>query len=80
MRPTKRENETMQREFKFSNGYGASVIDTGYGCDQGLLELAVLHKGHLCYTTPITNDVKGWLTEQDVNNLLKQIAALPSKV
>lgn len=43
-----------------------------YGGDSGLLELAVLRHGRLCYDTPITNDVIGYL------DYLAQIKALPT--
>lgn len=66
-----------QWEFRFPNGYGASVIDDGYGGDSGLYELAVLNPdGRLDYSTPITDDVLGWLTAEDVTARLDEIAAL----
>jgi hypothetical protein len=63
----------------FDNEYGASVVCTpySYGGKSGLYELAVLGKdGGLSYDTPITNDVLGYLTEQDVTNVMKQIQDL----
>lgn len=70
----------------FENGYGASVIrhKNSYGSSLGLYELAVT-KGdagswELCYTTPITDDVIGFLTTDDVTTLLNQIEALPCPV
>jgi len=68
----------------FANGYGASVVsnDFTYGGRDGLYELAVI-KGtnvddfELVYDTPITNDVLGWLTWEEVEALLKEIEALP---
>jgi hypothetical protein len=64
---------------KFDNGYGASVV-TGphtYGGDRGLYELAVLGSdGRLTYDTPVTDDVEGYLTEEDVTKLLTQIQNL----
>lgn len=70
-----------QWKFKFPNGYGASVIDDGYGARQGLYELAVLDlDGHLTYDTPITDDVLGFLTEAEVAEALSAIAALDRKV
>jgi len=72
-----------QWRFDFPNGYGASVISgpCTYGGEVGLWELAVMDaSGRLCYDTPITNDVIGWLTEQDVARTLTSIAALPRKV
>lgn len=66
--------------FTFDNGRGASVIrfHGSHGGDAGLYELAVLDSaGSLDYTTPITSDVIGWLTEGEVTSLLRQIADLP---
>ena len=63
----------------FDNGYGASVIrhNYSYGGDAGLYELAVLDKdGELTYDTPITSDVMGYLTPEDVTEILIQIQDL----
>lgn len=71
---------TEQKIYKFDNGYGASVIPWGYGSEKGFLELAVLDKdGNLCYDTPITNDVIGWLTSAEVESILEDIKKLPSR-
>ena len=66
----------------YPNGYGASIVqhDFSYGGKENLWELAVI-KGteedwNLCYSTPITGDVLGYLTEQDVDDTLKQIESL----
>lgn len=67
--------------FKFANGYGASVIRGfgSYGNEDKLFELAVLNpNGRLDYSTPITDDVLGYLTTTDVNDLLDRIAGLDS--
>lgn len=65
--------------FEFDNGYGASVIchDGSYGHEKGLFELAVTKEGKLDYSTPIANDVIGWLTREDVFDLLEKIKELP---
>ena len=79
--------EGEQRLYRFDNGYGASVVRFtllgglagSYGADQGLWELAVLGvDGNLVYDTGITDDVEGWLTEDDVEAYLREIAALPA--
>ncbi len=64
---------------RFENGYGASVVCTPYtyGGDKGLYELAVFGSdGHITYDTPITNDVLGYLSEQDVTEILIKIQQL----
>ena len=63
----------------FDNGYTASVITDGYGEERGLLEVAVLWGGDLCYDTPITDDVLGSLTHSEVEDVLDRIAALPPR-
>ena len=67
--------------FKFRNGYSASVVcnPTTYGHSTGLFEVAVLDKdGRLCYDTPITDDVVGYLNFQGVADVLKYISELES--
>ena len=69
----------VQRVYKFPNGYGASVIrhKGSYGFKSGLWELAVLDSsGDLCYSTPITNDVIGYLTDEEVILKLNEIRGL----
>ena len=64
---------------KFDNGYGASVVrhEYSYGGKDGLYELAVLdNAGDLCYDTPITDDVIGYLTTQEVSDIMEQIEKL----
>lgn len=71
----------IQNIYTFDNGYGASVVchDGSYGGKSGMWELAVLDKdGGLCYDTPITSDVIGWLDEDAVDELLAKIEALDS--
>jgi hypothetical protein len=65
-----------RRLYKFSNGYGASVIrnSASYGNEDGLWELAVLDTdGKIDYTTSIGSDVVGYLTTDDVEDILEQI-------
>ncbi len=69
----------VQARFDFDNGFGVSVVKGPYtyGGDKGLYELAVLDKnGDLCYSTPITNDVIGYLREQDVTEVMEKIQQL----
>ena len=81
--PSKTIHETgIQYLVFYPNGYGASIVQHkySYGGDRGLWELAVI-KGNdeewdICYSTPITNDVEGHLTESEVDELLTKIEAL----
>ncbi len=69
----------VQAVITFDNGYGASVVCTPhtYGGDKGLYELAVLGiDGHLTYSTPITNDVIGYLRDIDVTDVMEKIQQL----
>jgi hypothetical protein len=68
---------------KFENNYGASVVkhDSSYGGKDGLYELAVTQYDEngdwdICYDTPITSDVLGYLTEDNVTDYLTQIEQL----
>lgn len=63
---------------QFPNGYRASVVrgDFTYGGDRGFYELAVMDDRGICYDTPITDDVLGYLTPDDVTRLLADIEAL----
>ena len=62
----------------FDNGYGASVVKSmySYGGNQDLYELAIIKDNDLCYDIPITDDVLGYLTEDDVTKYLRQIQEL----
>lgn len=69
----------VQAVITFDNGYGASVVCTPhtYGGDRGLYELAVLGKdGHLTYSTPVTDDVIGYLRDIDVTDVMEKIQQL----
>jgi hypothetical protein len=64
---------------QFSNGYGASIVQgpNTYGGKDGLYELAVFGKdGQITYSTPITDDVVGYLSEQEVEKTLIDIKNL----
>ena len=66
----------------FDNGHGVSVIMTpySYGGSDGLYEIAVLkgleEEWEICYDTPITDDVIGYLTKEEVESILTQIQNL----
>ena len=63
----------------FDNGYGATVVQGphSYGGADGLYELAVVGKDdEICYDTPVTGDVEGYLSEAQVTDLLIKIQQL----
>ena len=68
----------------FQNGYGISVTcdNYSYGNKDGLYEIGVLDTfGDLCCIPPITddvNDVIGWLSEDDVSRVMREVQELPS--
>ena len=66
------------KEYKFDNGYGASVVcnSGSYGVQDGLFEVAILKGDDICYDTPITSDVVGWLDFAGVADILNKIKAL----
>lgn len=75
--------------FKFENGYGASVIKIEIipGVKSDTWELAVIRwcsepfdfLWTLCYDTPITDDVIGFLSDKDVCKYLEDIKRLKEK-
>lgn len=76
-------NGGVQHLFRFSNGYGASVVRHTFSyTNDNEWELAVLKftgdkKYKLTYQTPITDDVLGHLSDDDVEKVLQQIEVLP---
>lgn len=80
----KEEPTSVQKLYRFPNGAGASVIrgEFTYGGDEGLWELGVVRfvddGYHLIYPKAVCEDgdVIGWLTDEQVEELLVRIAAL----
>jgi hypothetical protein len=65
----------------FANGRGVSVIrnEFSYGGRSGLFEVAVLdEEGNPDYSTPVADDVKGWLTVPEVLDVMKAVSELPA--
>jgi hypothetical protein len=71
----------------FDNHYGVSVVrgPYTYGGRKGLYELAVVYmapedkESQLVYDTPITNDVMGHLTPDNITDVMAQVEALPPR-
>lgn len=71
-----------QATVTFPNGYGASVLRGGQPftyTQHGTYELVVLHRGKLCYNTPITSDVLAYRTADQINAALYEIENLPAQ-
>ena len=75
----------IQKIYRFPNGYGASVVKSeySYGGSENMWELAVItfegdgsEKFELTYETPITNDVLGSLSDDEVEEKLTEISQL----
>ena len=63
----------------FENGYGVSVVrhKFSYGNKLNLFELAIIDKvGDIVYSTPITDDVLGYLSEADVSDTMIKVQRL----
>ncbi len=69
----------VQYLFRFENGYGASLInhEGSYGNEIAVIEWMGANYD-LTYSTPITNDVLGWLSPDEIEFTLDAIKALPS--
>lgn len=71
------------KQYNFDNGYGASVIwnSASYGHQEMLFEIAVidLETNELCYDTPITDNVIGFLDFYEVVDILDKIKNLPRR-
>ena len=69
-----------QAKVTFDNGYTASVLRGGpFYTRGGTIEIAVLDSNmELDYTTPITDDVLGYLSEAEAEQALVNIEGLPN--
>lgn len=74
-------NDGIIARFTFPNQRGVNVIQTpnSYGGREGFYELAVLDAdGRFDYSTPVTDNVEGWLAPEEVTELMATVAALPA--
>ena len=65
-------------KMSFENNYGISVCTghSAYSSDSHPYEVAVLYKNGITYHSGITDDVIGYQTKGDVENLMKRIQEL----
>jgi|TARA_B100001105_G_C22318262_1_gene411335 hypothetical protein len=73
------EGRGVQAWIPFRNGFEVSVVkhQFSYGGDKDLYEIGVFNAaGNMCDPLDWGDDVKGWLTPQDVEQELESIQAL----
>jgi hypothetical protein len=67
--------------YRFANDYGASVVNHpySYGTELAVVKFnsSDIDDFNLCYNTPITPDVMGHLSPEDLQTVLIQISELP---
>jgi hypothetical protein len=81
--PTEPFLDGIKSSLHFENEYGVSVVrhKYSYGYGLGLYEMAIMNKDNdIVYNTPVTNDVLGYLTENDVSNYMIKVQRLEKKV
>ena len=74
----KRFRNGLNARYKFPNGYEASIVchDGSYGGKNNLFEIAIMIGDNIIYDTPITQDVLGHLTWDEVEENLWRIKDL----
>jgi len=79
---THSKNGGTQTIIRFNNGYGASIVNHSfsYGTEMAVIQFtdSDINNFTLCYDTPITDDVLGHLSEEDVQRYLNIIELLLS--
>ena len=70
-------------EVVFDNGYGLSVVrhESSYGGKQGLFEVMLTRNDNPYSLPPITQEgdtVKGFLTKEQVSEIIETVSDLPS--
>ena len=71
-----------QASMDFDNDFGVSVLlgDTFYSDGISTYEVAILKFGSVCYSTPITGDVLGYLNREEVSNTMIAVQELSQAV
>ena len=70
-------------EVVFDNGYGLSVVrhESSYGGTQGLFEVMLTRNDNPYSLPPITEEgdtIKGFLTKEQVSEIIETVSDLPS--
>lgn len=64
--------------YRFPNGYGASVIEgeKSYGLELSVLEFSESEYGCVTMLTEITDDVIGFIEDEELDEILERISRL----
>ena len=64
--------------YRFPNGYGASVIEgeKSYGLELAVLEFSDSEYGSITMSTEITDDVIGFIEDEELDEILERISRL----
>jgi hypothetical protein len=67
-----------QSVVNFANDYGVSVLfgECFYSNGKDTYEVAILYKNTITYNTDITDDVLGYLSEDEVTEVMKRVQSL----
>jgi len=62
----------------FKNGFGVSVItgESAYTYAEGKYEIAILFNRNITYDSGLTDDVIGYQTANDINNIMQEVQLL----
>lgn len=73
-------HDGVQVVFRFPNNYGASVVKHhfSYGVELAVIKFTSndADDWDICYDTPITDDVIGWLDAESLQSILIEIKSL----
>ena len=77
-KPHSVDKKCLHAVIEFENGYGCSVVfgDRFYSNGIDTYEVAVLYAGAISYNSGITDDVIGYVNDEQVTEIMKQIQEL----
>ena len=63
---------------EFENGYSVSVIFGEQFCSNGIdtYEVAIIKDNHVCFDTPLTDNVLAYQTEDEVTEIMRKVQEL----
>ena len=63
---------------EFKNGYSVSVIFGDQFCSNGIdtYEVAIIKDNHVCFDTPLTDNVLAYQNENEVTEIMRKVQEL----